>query len=425
MEQTDICIVGAGPGGMATALKLQELGIPCILLEKDQFPRDKICGDAISGKTTTLLNRLDPLVKERFKKIEKTYNKVWGIRFVAPNKKNVDIPFSPQYHPDDDPAPGYVCRRTDFDNFMAEEVKRNPLTDFRENTEVSQIDALPEGGWEIRDRSGNTHIQCRILIVANGAHSSFSRKQAGIPKDLKHYAGGIRAYYENLGGWHPHRFIEIHYIHHLLPGYLWIFPLPNGDANVGLGMRSDKISKRKVNLRKMLDETIQTHPILKERFANARRVGPIRGFGLPLGSRRYAISGDHYMLVGDAAHLVDPMSGEGIGNAIYSGFIAAEQARDCLSANDFSSMYLKAYDKRIKRVLGDEMVVSYNIQRFLSNRYIPNFLANLILRKPQIIRVLSSMYTDLEMRRKASSPIFWMKVLLNRYKFEDKTQHSS
>ena len=66
MIQADVCIVGAGPGGAATALKLSYLGIPSILIDKATFPRDKVCGDAISGKVTTLMSRLDPDMLKRF-----------------------------------------------------------------------------------------------------------------------------------------------------------------------------------------------------------------------------------------------------------------------------------------------------------------------------------------------------------------------
>ena len=82
-----------------------------------------------------------------------------------------------------------------------------------------------------------------------------------------------------------------------------------------------------------------------------------------LDQKSVKLSGDHYMLVGDAAHLIDPLTGEGIGNAFYSGFIAAEQAIECLKANNFSTTFLTAYDKRIRRVLGSEMKLSYRIQR--------------------------------------------------------------
>ena len=416
MEKTAICIVGAGPGGMSAALKLHQLGIPSILLEKDQFPRDKICGDAISGKATTLLNRLDPTFTERFRKIQKTYLPVWGIRFVAPNHKNVDIPFSTNYDPNGDPAPGYVCRRWDFDNFLADEVIAAKQVDFRQNWQAERIEKAPDGGWIIYPKQErSTPIHAKLLLVANGAQSRFARQEAGLFSDKKHFAGGLRAYYKNVEHFHPHQFIEIHYIRELLPGYFWIFPLPDGHANVGLGMRTDKIGKRKINLRKSLDELLRTHPVLKERFANAERIGKVLGFGLPLGSKAYPISGDHYMLLGDAAHLVDPMSGEGIGNAIYSGLIAAEQAAHCLETEDFSASTLKAYDQRIRRVMGKEMKVSFQLQRFFNNRITPNLIANLILRNPQIIDVLSRMYTELELREKAAKPGFWLQVLLNKY----------
>ena len=117
MIKADVCIVGAGPGGAATALKLSYLGIPCILIDKADFPRDKVCGDAISGKVTTLLNRLDPAIMQRFNE-ESTQIDVWGIRFVAPNMKELDIPFKPNYVKDVKSAPGYVSKRMDFDNFL-------------------------------------------------------------------------------------------------------------------------------------------------------------------------------------------------------------------------------------------------------------------------------------------------------------------
>ena len=68
MIETDVCIVGAGPGGAAAALKLSYLGIPCLILDKATFPRDKVCGDTVSGKVTTLLGRLDPAMLNRFRR---------------------------------------------------------------------------------------------------------------------------------------------------------------------------------------------------------------------------------------------------------------------------------------------------------------------------------------------------------------------
>ena len=414
MESTDICVVGAGPGGIAAALKLNLLGLPCTLLEKSTFPRDKICGDAISGKATTLLNRLDPEIAKRFNAIHKTYTPVWGIRFVAPNYKTLDIPFYLEYNPEEDIPPGYVCRRTDFDNFLAEEARNAAHVNFVEGFDAGEISKIESGGYIVHNKLGEACYQTKILIVANGAQSQFSRKMAGIPKEHKHFAGAIRAYYKNIGGMHENNFLELHYLKEINPGYLWIFPLPDGHANIGLGMRSDHIKRKRVNLTKVLESVVVEHPTLKHRFANAERIGPIRGFGLPLGSKLYSISGPHYMLVGDAAHLIDPMTGEGIGNAIYSGMIAAEQAQACLEQNDFSADFLQAYDKRVKRVMGPELKISFQIQKFLSKTFITNLLARIIIGNPGLIKMLSRMYTDMELRKRVAYPGFWLKVLLRR-----------
>ncbi|MCI5081990.1 MAG: geranylgeranyl reductase family protein [Saprospiraceae bacterium] len=408
MIKADVCIVGAGPGGAATALKLSYLGIPCILIDKADFPRDKVCGDAISGKVTTLLNRLDPAIMQRFNE-ESTQIDVWGIRFVAPNMKELDIPFKPNYVKDVKSAPGYVSKRMDFDNFLIEEVKKRDNIDFRPNTEVTSM-TRSERGYQVKDKSGALEVDARLLIVANGAYSAFSRKQAGLEKDPKHYAAAVRAYYKNVSGLSANNFIELHFVKSITPGYFWIFPLPNGEVNVGLGMRSDILSKRKVNLKKSFQQIIEEHPRFRERFKNAEPISKLEGYGLPLGSKRRIISGDHFMLVGDAGHLVDPLTGEGIGNAFYSGFIAAEQAEKCLQEQNFSASYLQAYDVRVARVLGSEMRLSYRLQRMLMYPRIVNLIANIIASNKKIINVISGMYNDFDLREQLVKPIFWVKM---------------
>lgn len=412
MIKTDACIVGAGPGGVAAALKLSYLGIPSVLLDKATFPRDKVCGDAISGKVTTLLNRLDPAILERFNQ-QPIQSDVWGIRFVAPNLRELDIPFQPNYVRRARSAPGYVARRYDFDNFLVEEVRRRENIRFVEGLAVEQY-ARTERGWLVSGRGGTFEVDCRMLIVADGAHSAFSRKMAGLEKDPQHHAGAVRAYFANVRNLNQDNFIELHFIRSISPGYFWIFPLPGGQANVGLGMRSDILSRRRLNLRKALFEVIEENPQLKERFRDAELIGEVKGYGLPLGSKTRPISGSHYMLVGDAGHLVDPLTGEGIGNAFYSGFIAAEQLQQCLEAGDFSAPFLKAYDQRVNRVLGSEMRLSYRLQKMLAYPFLVNLLASFIAGNQKVIALLSGMYNDFALREKLAKPWFWMKLFFKR-----------
>ena len=231
--------------------------------------------------------------------------------------------------------------------------------------------------------------------------------------DPKHNAAAVRAYYENVGGNHADNFIELHFLKDYLPGYFWIFPLPNGGANVGFGMLSSTISERKINLKKALLDIIENRPGIKERFANAKLDGDIVGFPLPLGSKRRQLSGDNYMLIGDAACLVDPLTGEGIGNAVYSGYIAADQAEKCLKANDFSAEFMKDHDVRVWRVMGTELNLSYRLQRLGNYPGIFNFVLWMASRNVQISDLVYSMFNNIDVRKKVLNPIFWFKMLVN------------
>jgi flavin-dependent dehydrogenase len=340
---------------------------------------------------------------------------VWGIRFIPPNNRLIELPFKIGYERDPQAAPGYVSKRLDFDNFLIDEVRQRENIEFREGTEIVRYERTPTG-WRLYDQSGELSISCRLLMVTDGAHSHFSRHIAGHEKENAHHAAALRAYYRGVTGFHPDNFIELHFLPELNPGYFWIFPLPDGYANVGLGMRSDFVKKRRLNLRQLLQEAIENNPQIKARFAAAEPVGKVVGYGLPLGSKRRSLSGDHYMLLGDAGHLVDPLTGEGIGNAFYSGFIAAELAEKCLREERFDAAYLRDYDVRVDRVLRAEMRLSYQLQRVMQNVWLTNLITSFIANNPRIIELLCRMYTDFDLRRQLVKPWFWLKVWLKRGK---------
>ncbi|MEM1215042.1 MAG: geranylgeranyl reductase family protein [Bacteroidota bacterium] len=408
MEKVTVGIIGAGPAGAGAALKLSYLGIPCTLVDQATFPRDKVCGDALSGKVTTLLGRLDPAMLQRFRQ-QATHVDVWGIRFVPPNGRNLMIPFKPNYNKQAEEAPGYVMRRVDFDNFLVEEVRQRSNIDFREGIAVAHYERRPDG-WELRDKAGKLHLHCQILLVANGAYSHFTRHEAGHQKENAHYAAALRAYYTGVTDFNEDNFIELHFLDELNPGYFWVFPLPNGGANVGLGMRSDFIQSRRVNLQQVLRDVIAKHPEMGPRFKNAQLEGKVVGYGLPLGSKKRRLSGDNYMLLGDAGHLIDPLTGEGIGNAFYSGFIAAEQVEKCLAEQRFDAEYLQAYDVRVDRVLRAEMRLSYQLQRIIQIRWLTNLLSNFIAKNPWIFDLFGKMYVDMDLRKQLVKPLFWLKM---------------
>lgn len=412
---TKVCIIGAGPAGTSAALQLNKLGIDCVIVDKAIFPRDKVCGDGLSGKVITSLNRVDPEIVKRLDLKSFKLNS-WGVTFVSPNRKKLEVGYRPDYDKENaeqkqNPI-GYVCKRIDLDNFLVEEAKKCSHVKVFEGVNITSYH-LESDGYLVEGEN-DFKIKAALIIVANGAHSSFTKTVANIQMEPNHYCAGLRAYYKNVTGMHEDNFIELHFIKSLLPGYFWIFPLPNGEANVGVGMLSEEISKRKINLKKELQKIIEEDPIIKERFKNATLVNSVDGYGLPLGSKKRVLSGDRYMLVGDAAYLIDPFTGEGIGNALYSGRIAANQAAIAIEKNDFSKEALSQYDVDIDRVLGSELKLSHRLQKLIMYPWLFNFIVNLSSRNKQVKELLSCMFYEVDIRKKLTQPSFYFKLIFNR-----------
>ncbi len=392
------------------ALRLAKDNIPFVILDKDEFPREKICGDALSGKVPHIIRRLSPEILNRFESECRPLHSM-GIRFIAPGDHVFDVPFIADFDPNIHPVPGYTVKRELFDHFMLEEVKKvsggNLMTD-------SRVESVQRSGEGFKISYCGKEIYASIVIDASGTASKFDTCYEKPMSQPKKTALAIRSYYSGVESLHPQNFIELYFLEDVLPGYFWLFPLPDGLVNAGIGIRKDVVLKKKINLSAVMEEIIQNHPLLASRFRNAERVGKPAAHPLPLGNPRFQISGEGYMLAGDTAHLVDPLTGEGVGNALYSGYIAAEQAIDCLREDRFDDSFMKAYDKRIKRVLGKEMSISANFQRMLKYPRIVKWIARKADGNKHIPGLMSSMFTDLDHRKKLLNPIFIFRVLLNR-----------
>src|SRR5208283_2686342 len=184
-------------------------------------------------------------------------------------------------------------------------------------------------------------FRAKVVVGADGAAGVIARKLNARQEDELHQCAGLRCYYEGVTGMGDT--IELHFVKEALPGYFWIFPLPNNRANVGIGMIVSDVKRNKVNLQKVMLDTIEKNPVFKERFKGAKRVTEIKSWMLPFASKRVKIAYDGCVLVGDAASLIDPFTGEGIGNALTSGKYAARTIIKALDENDFSEKSLSRY----------------------------------------------------------------------------------
>lgn len=410
--QAEVLIAGAGPAGAATSLFLSKHKIHHVILDKASFPRDKICGDALSGKVVYVLNQLNTsFVAELQSKDE--YLGSYGVQFVAPNGKALDIPFSNTIsalpH-----APGFIAKRTDFDNYLFR--KLDPVyTTVLENTTILNLEYTPSGVHILLDNHGEIlQVESKIIIGAEGDRSVVAKHLAGFKKEDKHYCAGLRTYYQGISGLHHQNFIELHFLKDFLPGYLWVFPMPDGMANVGVGMLSEVISKKKINLRAEMAKAIESNPALRQRFQKAVPIGEPKGWGLPLGSKKRKLSGDHFLLVGDAASLIDPFTGEGIGNAMLSGMIASEIIKNAVHNQKFDARSLASYDESIYNALWSELKLSHTLQKLTNYAWLFNFVVNKAAKSKTLRDTITCMFEDIDMRSRLKDPRFYLKLLFNK-----------
>ncbi len=413
MKSTDIVIIGAGPAGCSTSLFLSKHKIPHTIIDKAVFPRDKVCGDALSGKVVYVMKQLNNSMIYDYNNNPEQFLPSWGVKFVAPNGKAIDIPFKSDISKETH-APGFISKRMDFDASLFNQLDKDYATVI-EGAEAKDI-IKHKDGIELsytKDGSTNTLSNIKLLVGAEGDRSLVAKKLSNIKKENDHYCAGIRAYYTGVTELHEQNFIELHFLEELLPGYFWIFPLPNGQANVGAGMLSSSVSAKNVNLKKDMLRAIANNPKIKHRFANAELVSPIQGWGLPLGSKKRVISGDHFLLTGDAASLIDPFTGEGIGNAMYSGMLAAAHIKNCLEQNNFSAQFNQTYDAAFYDRQWDELKLSHTMQKLCKYPWLFNFVVNKAHKNKALRETISCMFEDLDLRAKLRNPLFYVKLLIN------------
>lgn len=395
----DVIIVGGGPGGSSLAIRLSKIKRKVLLLDKAVFPRDKVCGDGLSGKTVGLLRELglENAVAE------KSSEKIQGVLISSPNGTLLDIPMPSNNY-------GYCCRRELFDNILFQKAKS--LVETREGFQVTEL--VHENGFVVGVKGKELktgkeeEFRARMVVGADGNNSVVANKLGLGNNPPEHHIAALRAYYEGVSGLTNR--IEIHFIDGVLPGYFWIFPVDNGGANVGVGMVTKDIQKQRRDLRKSMEKAVAENPLFKERFKNAKMVGGIKGWGLPLGSHKRKSFGNGWLFLGDAASLIDPFTGEGIGNALFSARIASQEINRALNEGNVSEENLKRYSERLDKELYPELKTSHDLQRLANQQWLLNFVVNKAKKKPRIAEFLGESLTNDQPREKLASPFSLIKL---------------
>ena len=402
----DVIIVGAGPAGSTAALYAHRLGLSCILLDKAVFPRDKICGDALSGKSVRLMRELNLL--EGVEKLEGS--EINRITFGSPSHSQFDVHLKGNKN-NDFITKGYVVPRKIFDNFLFK--KADELTETRQGFTVNDIIYENDNisGVKGTNIEGKEEIlNAPIIMGCDGANSIIARKLGLYEMDMENTAVAIRCYYEGVEGLSNQ--IELHYVSEVKPGYFWLFPAGNGKANIGIGLSKNDAKKEDRTLRQIMDEIVQSD-YFRSRFGNARPLEKPVGWNLPLGRIQRKNHGNGFMLLGDAAGLVDPFTGEGIGNAMVAAKHAMQVASKAKNHKDYSERSFSEYDQLLWDDIGGELRTSTKLQSLARSSFLLNFVINRAARNEEVQSIISGMLSHEIPKDELSSPMFYLKILLS------------
>ena len=348
-ESYDAIIVGGGPGGSATAIAMAQRGLHVLMIEKDEYPREKVCGDGLTPRSVRMLRRLKVDTQDWAKQrgLRVYAGKVQGLELLWPDLREI-------------PSYSLVARRDEFDDVLAGHAVAagaQVLT----GAKVDSLLSVPEAdelcsGVVLAD---GREARAKVVVLAEGNTSRLANKAGFERIESRPMGVAVRAYYRTTR--EPQDFMEswlelwdgVPGESNLLPGYGWLFDLGDGTVNIGLGMLSTSKGFGKTDYREQLRKWVASMPE-EWGISEESRISPIRGAALPMAHHR-RLSRGGLIIVGDAAGMVSPFNGEGISYAMEAGEFAAEAVAEAYRRGidtAYGMAALAGYEKTVKQAWG-------------------------------------------------------------------------
>jgi len=402
----DIVIIGAGPAGCCCAIHLAKAGLNVAIVEKRKQSIEKVCGGGLTYKTIQCIQSMGSNVFERFLNIpEKILTS--GAKFYTPDNSSVLLSVSDEQYLQG--AAGYFMRRKYFDDFLFNELKG-----FRNITVLENFKAL-QYSTDNKIATVNfeeSSLTCKMIVFADGSNSIVYKNYPKRALLKNSHIIATRGYFRSETGTPDTNFAEFYFTKELVPGYLWIFPLPGNTFNVGFYVQTGMESNRVKKTSDIFNGLVNDHTLISHRFKNLEPIGRLQNGIIPIWNRHHILSGERFVVTGDAAHLVDPFSGEGIGNAMLSGEIAADKIVSCFEAQNFSTTFLKDYDKSIRAAIWPEINTSRKILRIIKHPWLFNWIAHKTIKIPGYEQKLGNVYFNVDKRIRLFNPSRIFKLIL-------------
>jgi menaquinone-9 beta-reductase len=331
MKHFDVAIIGAGPAGSSAAIQLAANGYSVALLDKEKFPREKLCGDFLNPVNWPMLREL----KVEREILARSYEKVTTFHFTSFSGEEAEVPLPTSK---DGTVFGLGLRRFDLDYVLLKKAESEGAVDFQE---CKLIELKRESqSWLLRfDRAGMIEeLQARVLIGADG-RNSWVAHHLGLadPAAMQGRSVGfqfrLKCTNRSTGK------VEIH----VFPGgYAGVVGLDGDTVTLGLAIEKHRLPDGRPE-QSLLKSILPQNPWLKEMLRSGS-VSEMRStYPVYFPPRRaYA---DGVLLVGDAARVSEPVTGEGIYFALKSGVFAAKTVDEAFQMSDFSAVHLRSYQR--------------------------------------------------------------------------------
>jgi len=369
--QYDVAVVGAGPAGSAAAYFLAKGGLRVALLDKFDFPRDKTCGDGLTPRAIKTLETMGvlPQIEER--------------AFLCPGLKirySNEITFNLELDHIQD-LPNYILTmpRLQLDNILRQHAV-DAGVDFIPQARVAAISRSADKRVHVQTENEQT-IDCALAVIATGANTNLLLK-LGLLKKAPPVNLAARTYFDNIDG--LDNSIMLFFDEIDMPGYGWVFPTGERTANIGCGF----FREQSVSQASLLRHLIEEHPFLQRILKNAHQVAPIKGYPLRTDFSP-TLGGNEWMLVvGEAAGLVNPITGEGIDYALESAQLAANVILNEWQAGFPSTATQKKYKTALGNKFQSQFMINFLIQKiYFRDRVWPSVL-KAACQKPTLRHVL-------------------------------------
>jgi menaquinone-9 beta-reductase len=351
VRDAEVVVVGAGPAGAAAATVLARAGQDVVLVDKARFPRDKTCGDGLTTSALRLLEELglDPAAVASWQRVD-------DVVVRSPSGREVVLPL-----PRDGGTYAAVARRHDLDAALVD-LARDAGVEVLEGHACTGV--TEHDGSVTVEVAGHGALTAGWVVAADGIWSAV-RKHLGLAS--QGYRGEFHAFRQYFGDVGPRaaRDLYVWFEPDLLPGYVWSFPLPDDQANVGFGIvrggKVQRIQEMAGIWRELLDR-----PHIREVLGpDARAESPHRAWPIPARIDQAVLTSRRTLFAGDAAAATDCLTGEGIAQALLTGMLAGEAiGRRDRAPSDVTAAYRRA----VRRALLADHRLSALLVRVMHHR---------------------------------------------------------